>query len=69
MAGSTNIMVASQAAVEYAVITAGRALQSARAFLAQVIDWGSEHWGVIAVGVVVLVVFALFRNMSAPTAR
>jgi len=64
-----NLLAANQAAVEYAVITAGRALESAREFLTLVVRFGTEHWGVIAVGVVVLAIFAVFRNMSSPDAH
>ncbi len=60
---------ASQAAVEYAVLTAGRALESALVFATKVADVASDHWGAITIGLVVLVLFALFKNISSPNAR
>lgn len=68
MTVSVNLLAANQAGVEYAVITAGRALESARQFLTLVVDFCTEHWGVIAVGVVVLAVFTVFKNISSPDA-
>ena len=68
MTVAASLLAANQAAVEYAVMTAGRAFESARQFLTLVADFCTEHWGVIAVGLVVLAVFAVFRNMSSPDA-
>ena len=69
MLASLSLAAVNQAAVEYAITTAGRALQSARDFLTHAIKVGSDHWGVIAVAVVVLAIFAVFKNISSPDAR